>query len=600
MVELLARGDVAAVALGGGSVLSERVRAALDRHTVVWLEVDDETSWERVAGRRPLATDRERFQALLAERLPIYEQLADAIVPGRDDAPARALPALLALRELPPGARMLWASSSSGEYPAFVARGGLGSAPGALGAIGVDGRPFCVSDSSVAALYAERLEPLAGRLEVEPGETAKTMAEAERLLGELASLGVTRADHLLALGGGVVGDLAGFCAAVYQRGIGVVQLPTTLVGQVDSAYGGKTGVDLPQAKNYVGAYHLPRAVLADPATLETLPPAELAAGFVEVLKTGLIAGGELWERARALERLEPGELDDLIFACARVKIEIVAADERDAGRRAVLNLGHTVGHAIEAATGYSRYRHGEAVGLGLLAALELSGAGALRDELEAILARHGLPTRLAGAVSVDDVLAAVELDKKRDAEGVAFVLCARPGEAVTGARVDGDSLRGAVEKLADLMSLTAHNRVEVLHGVNLDMLGKRPAEHYGEETLPELETKIKRFGRDLDLEVAFFQTNHEGDYVERLHRLPQVADAAVLNPGAWTHYSYAIRDALESAGVPAVEVHLSAVAEREAWRRNSVLDGLVVGTVSGKGADGYRDALELLSQELGV
>ena len=113
-----------------------------------------------------------------------------------------------------------------------------------------------------------------------------------------------------------------------------------------------------------------------------------------MLKTGLIAGGELWERARALERLEPGELDDLIFACARVKIEIVAADERDAGRRAVLNLGHTVGHAIEAATGYSRYRHGEAVGLGLLAALELSGAGALRDELEAILARHGLPTRL--------------------------------------------------------------------------------------------------------------------------------------------------------------------------------------------------------------
>ncbi len=150
------------------------------------------------------------------------------------------------------------------------------------------------------------------------------------------------------------------------------------------------------------------------------------------------------------------------------------------------------------------------------------------------------------------------------------------------------------------MTATAHNRVEVLHGVNLDMLGSRPAEHYGEGTLPELETKIKRFGRDLDLEVAFFQTNHEGDYVERLHRLPEVADAAVLNPGAWTHYSYAIRDALESAGVPAVEVHLSAVAEREEWRRRSVLEGLVVARVSGKGADGYRDALELLTRELGV
>ena len=150
------------------------------------------------------------------------------------------------------------------------------------------------------------------------------------------------------------------------------------------------------------------------------------------------------------------------------------------------------------------------------------------------------------------------------------------------------------------MSPTAHNRVEILHGVNLDMLGKRPSEHYGTLTLPELETQIKRFGRDLDLEVAFFQTNHEGDYVERLHRLPEVADAAVLNPGAWTHYSYAIRDALETAAVPAVEVHLSAVDEREGWRRESVLEGLVLARVAGKGAVGYRDALERLSAELGI
>jgi 3-dehydroquinate dehydratase-2 len=132
------------------------------------------------------------------------------------------------------------------------------------------------------------------------------------------------------------------------------------------------------------------------------------------------------------------------------------------------------------------------------------------------------------------------------------------------------------------------------------MLGNRPSEHYGNLTLPELETQIKRFGRDLDLEVAFFQTNHEGDYVERLHRLPQVADGALLNPGAWTHYSYAIRDALESAGIPAVEVHLSAVTEREEWRRESVLEGLVVARVSGRGADGYREALELLTRELGI
>jgi 3-dehydroquinate dehydratase II len=150
------------------------------------------------------------------------------------------------------------------------------------------------------------------------------------------------------------------------------------------------------------------------------------------------------------------------------------------------------------------------------------------------------------------------------------------------------------------MSPTAHNRVEVLHGANLDLLGRRPSEHYGELTLVELETRVKRFGRELDLELAFFQTNHEGDFVERLHRVPDAADAVILNPGAWTHYSYAIRDALEIAALPAVEVHLSDLSEREQWRRHSVLEGLVVARISGKGPNGYREALELVHRELGV
>jgi 3-dehydroquinate dehydratase-2 len=150
------------------------------------------------------------------------------------------------------------------------------------------------------------------------------------------------------------------------------------------------------------------------------------------------------------------------------------------------------------------------------------------------------------------------------------------------------------------MSATAHNRVEVLHGVNLDALGRRDPEHYGSITLAALQTRIKRYARELDLEVAFFQTNNEGEYVERLHRLPEVADAAVLNPGAWAHYSYAIRDALEIAGLPAVEVHLSDVSAREEWRRHSVLEGLVIAAVSGKGAEGYRDALALLKERLGL
>jgi 3-dehydroquinate dehydratase-2 len=144
----------------------------------------------------------------------------------------------------------------------------------------------------------------------------------------------------------------------------------------------------------------------------------------------------------------------------------------------------------------------------------------------------------------------------------------------------------------------SHNRVEVLHGVNLDMLGRRDPEHYGTLTLAELEVKIKRWARELDLEAKLFQTNHEGEFVEHVHRLPESVDAAILNPGAWTHYSWAIRDALEIAAVPAVEVHLSDVDAREEWRRQSVLEGLVIARVSGEGPDGYRRALELVGEAI--
>jgi 3-dehydroquinate dehydratase-2 len=148
------------------------------------------------------------------------------------------------------------------------------------------------------------------------------------------------------------------------------------------------------------------------------------------------------------------------------------------------------------------------------------------------------------------------------------------------------------------MSVVSHNRIEVMHGVNLDVLDRRAPEHYGRLSLSELEVRIKRWARELGLEAAFFQTNHEGEYVEHLHRLAEVADGAILNPGSWTHYSYAIRDALELAAVPAVEVHISDVDSREEWRRHSVLEGLVVGRVAGEGADGYRRALEMLRERL--
>ena len=439
---LLERTDGAVIALGGGSVLSESVREALGRHLVVWLEVDPETAWERVEGKRPLAADRGPFEALLAERRPYYEALADVVLPQGDDVAARALPALAALRDLTPGTRLAWAQSESGGYPVFFGRGLLAS-----GFWPVDGGRFLITDTEVGGLYGGAVEPLAATIAVEPGEAAKTLASAERVLGELAEAGMARSDHVVALGGGVIGDLAGFCAATYQRGVAVVQVPTTLVAQVDSAYGGKTGVDLPAAKNYVGAYHLPAAVLCDPSLLATLSAAELAAGFVEVIKTALIAGGSLWERVSAIEELDPAALDEVIFDCLRTKLRIVGADERDAGLRQVLNLGHTVGHAIETASGYRRYRHGEAVGLGLLATLRLSGADELRQRVVGLLSRHGLPVRLDAEVETETVLEAIGRDKKRTAQGVGFVLLERPGEPLPGNVVDPDRVRAAVQEL---------------------------------------------------------------------------------------------------------------------------------------------------------
>ena len=312
--------------------------------------------------------------------------LADAVLTDGGERVGRlAAPWLRAAAGLD-GARLAWAASASGEYPAIVASGALGLAEVLSGAAGSR-----VADSNALRHHDALLPGPAATIEVAGGERSKSLGEVERVLRELAQAGARRDDGIIALGGGVVGDLAGFCAATYQRGVPVVQAPTTLVAQVDSAYGGKTGVDLPEAKNYAGAYHMPDAVLADPATLETLPGEELTAGFAEVVKTALIAGGGLWERVRAIDALDPAALDDVIFACARTKIDVVAADERDAGRRQVLNLGHTVGHAIETATGYERYRHGEAIALGLLAALRLSGAEDLREEV----ARAARPPRPA-------------------------------------------------------------------------------------------------------------------------------------------------------------------------------------------------------------
>jgi shikimate kinase/3-dehydroquinate synthase len=436
-VELLdAAGDGDVISLGGGAVQSPATRAALERHTVVLVDIDVGTAWSRASGRgRPLARDRRAFNELYAGREGIYRELADAIVPGRERGTARrALPWLTSLQ---PGNRLLWATARSGSYPVLVGPAALDADPWPA-----DGRRFVVTDEAVGELHGERI---AAEIEIAipPGEEYKTLATVEAIARELARAGSAGDDHVVALGGGVVGDIAGFVASSYQRGVPVVQIPTTLVAMVDSAYGGKTGVDLPEGKNYVGAYHQPSGVLVDVALLRTLPAPERAAGCAEVIKTALIAGGRLWERVSA------GHFDDeeTVLDCARTKLAAVAADERDAGRRQVLNLGHTVGHALETASGYALLRHGEAVGLGLLAALRLSGRSDLREEVRELLVRAGLPTRLEEPLDLDAVLAALQRDKKRRGGQVPFVLVHAPGDVREGQTVAPDAVRAAVAEL---------------------------------------------------------------------------------------------------------------------------------------------------------
>ena len=345
------------------------------------------------------------------------------------------------------------------RFPVHIGRGILDT----LGALWPDTggtAAFVVHDAAVAGIAATVVAALEARglvtvtCAVPSGEPSKTLTELERLAREAAAAGIRRGDTVVAVGGGVVGDLAGFLAASYQRGVRLVHVPTTLLAMVDSSIGGKTGVDLPEGKNYVGAIWQPDLVVMDVDVLETLPAKELSAGFAEVVKYGLLEGGGLQERVAAWPEL-PGprpQLVTLIEDCVRHKLRVVAEDERDLGVRATLNLGHTVGHGIEAAAGYDRYLHGEAISLGMLAALRISEQHtgldpACRARTAALLTRHHLPTRLDSSVETSAILAAMGRDKKADATALNMVLLTEPGRPVIRQNPPMELVVAAIEEL---------------------------------------------------------------------------------------------------------------------------------------------------------
>jgi 3-dehydroquinate synthase len=310
-----------------------------------------------------------------------------------------------------------------------------------------------VTNRTVEPLYLERVvSALAGRptatLALPDGEQYKTLAGIEPIFDALVAARVNRDGSIVALGGGVVGDMAGFAAACYQRGIDCIQLPTTLLAQVDSSVGGKTGVNHPGGKNLIGAFHQPRAVIADTAVLGTLPPREFRAGLAEVIKYGLLGDleflGWIEHEIDALLAFDSAALETAIFRSCTAKARIVAEDEREHGRRALLNLGHTFGHAIENATGYGTWLHGEAVAVGMLLAAELSarlGWLSTKDvaRVRTLLGRAGLPTA-APRIGGRRALELMGMDKKVDRGRVRLVLLRRLGDAVVTGDYPGDAL----------------------------------------------------------------------------------------------------------------------------------------------------------------
>jgi shikimate kinase / 3-dehydroquinate synthase len=385
----------AVIALGGGAIKSPTVRDALrDTALTVLVDVDVDAAWKRVDGSdRPLAQNAEQFRALYEERLPLYREVADAVARDVDGI--------------------------------VLAAAGVHHEPGALGRLGDlvpgDGPVALVADSTVLEIHGRRAqESLGDRLvsshELPPGEAAKQLHVVERLWSELS---LDRDGTVVALGGGCVTDSAGFAAAAYLRGVPWVTVPTTLVGQVDAAIGGKTAIDIPQGKNLVGAFHWPARVVIDERLLETLPERERRMGLAELIKTELLAGRPLDVRA-----------------AAAYKAGLCVRDPHDRGPRQWLNLGHTFAHALEAAADFD-LPHGEAVALGLLAALRLSG----RDtaSVEAALAPQPV------AVDRKRAWAALLRDKKRTGGEINLVLLSDDGPTLEAR--SADDVRAALDTL---------------------------------------------------------------------------------------------------------------------------------------------------------
>jgi shikimate kinase/3-dehydroquinate synthase len=451
----------AVVALGGGALLAEANRACAEAAgRVVCLRATAETLAIRTAaqpGTRPLlaaagASAGANLAALLEARKPHYDSFALQL------AVTNALPRIH-LRNLHALLGLYHVSGMGEPYDIRVATGSLSRAGHRLATVHVPCPALVVADTATAPLYGETVMASLRAAGFTPtlitlpaGETHKTLATVQTIWGAAQRAGIDRGGLFIALGGGVVGDLTGFAAATWLRGVRWAVVPTTLLAMADSSIGGKTGADLPEGKNLVGAFHPPVLVLADPATLATLPVAEIRAGLAEVVKHGVIDDPDLFDACAALAGRPEAIRGDAAFVARAlaVKVRTICQDPYEKGIRAALNLGHTIGHGVEQAMHFA-ISHGEAVAIGLVAeariaeTLGLAGTG-LAGRLAAVLGGLGLPVDLPPGLDRAACLRAIRLDKKRVAGTVRFALPIRIGAVQTGVEVPVDILDAALAR----------------------------------------------------------------------------------------------------------------------------------------------------------
>jgi 3-dehydroquinate synthase len=458
------------IATGGGAVVNPANRQALEAGGVlVCLEADPAVIVARLAGGngRPMLDGHDRSQRiadLLAERAEAYEAIAEHLDTSRLTIEAAAERVMGIAAGLPDGGYRMPVSippvdgiSPATRYDILIADGLLQQAGARLVAAGLrPGRCAVVTNPAIGAHHAE---PLLRSLteagfdprlyELPEGEANKTVAVAASLYDRFAADRMARDEPVIALGGGVIGDMAGFIAATWLRGVPFVQVPTSLLAMVDASIGGKVGVDLPSGKNLVGAFKQPALVLVDPETLRSLPSAEFRSGLAEVLKAAIIGDPALFEQ---IASAGPGTLSRVIADAARVKVRVVERDPLEHGDRAWLNLGHTFGHALEVLSGYA-LRHGEAVALGMVAAAEMSAALGLcgRDlpaRIRLVTERLGLP--LTWAFDPQAALAAMGTDKKRRGRSLRFVLPLRVGQVAVIEAPSEQTVLAALETIREV------------------------------------------------------------------------------------------------------------------------------------------------------